>query len=133
MPRGNKNLGRQTGRRFTKDNAMYYSKRGNEAKRAKRPYRLALKGIAVDALYGRPPVEAAKLQAVADFYGLKSADEVTFAHLAMYALMTAAAKGSGGDLDRVAAYAGEKPAEKLEVTSADYSELDGVVKDLKQK
>ena len=109
--------------RFTGDNAAEMGRKGNEARRANIPIRKCLKQLATEALYGHPPVANETLRKVAKFFHVK-VSEVTFAHVAIFKQATEMAKGDPGAFNLVANYAGEKPAEKVEVTTPDYTELD---------
>ena len=122
MPSGDKNLGKKRGVRFTKENAREMGLRGNAARRANIPVRKCLKNIASEALYGHPPLPDNQLEPVAKFFSIKAKD-VTFAHLAIYKQSVEMAKGDASALNLVAAYAGEKPTEKVEHTiDVDYRE-----------
>lgn len=108
--------------RFTGENAAEMGRRGNEAARRNAPIRKCLKQLATEALYGHPPVANDTLHKVAKFFKIRAAD-VTFAHVAIFKQATEMAKGDPGAFNLVANYAGEKPAEKVEVTTPDYTEL----------
>lgn len=108
--------------RFTGENAAAMGKRGNEARLRNQPIRKCLKQLATEALYGHPPVANDTLRKVAKFFKIKTA-EVTFAHVALFKQATEMAKGDPGAFNLVAAYAGEKPAEKVEVATPDFTEL----------
>ena len=86
------------------------------------PIRKCLKQLATEALYGHPPVANDTLRKVAKFFKITVKD-VTFAHVAIFKQATEMAKGDPGAFNLVANYAGEKPAEKVEVTTPDYTEL----------
>lgn len=113
--------GRKT--RFTGENAAEMGKRGNAARQANFPIRRCLKQIATEALYGHPPVANETLRKVAKFFKIKTG-EVTFAHVALFRQATEMAKGDPGAFNLVAAYAGEKPAEKVEVSTPDFTDLE---------
>lgn len=117
--------GRKT--QFTGENAAEMGKRGNAAKRANAPIRKCLKQLATEALYGHPPVANDTLAKVAKFFKIRIKD-VTFAHVAIFKQATEMAKGDPGAFNLVANYAGEKPAEKVEVLTPDYTELDDAFK-----
>ena len=112
--------GRKT--RFTGENAAEMGKRGNAAWQANAPIRKCLKQLATDALYGHPPVSNDTLSKVAKFFKIKS-KEVTFAHVAVFKQATEMAKGDPGAFNLLAAYAGEKPADKVEISSPDFTDL----------
>jgi len=122
MPRGDKDLGKKRGVRFTKENAREMGMRGNAARRANIPVRKCLKNIASEALYGHPPLPDSQLKAVADFFDIKVKD-VTFAHLAIFKQSVEMAKGDAAALNLVAAYAGEKPTENISVTTGSFDAL----------
>lgn len=123
MPRGTKEVaerGRNT--RFNRETAVKASRRSAEVRKANIPVRKCLKNIASEALYGHPPLPDNQLEPVAKFFGIKAKD-VTFAHLAIYKQSVEMAKGDASALNLVAAYAGEKPTEKVEHTiDVDYRE-----------
>ena len=108
--------------RFTGENAAEMGRRGNAAKRANAPIRKCLKQLATEALYGHPPVANDTLSKVAKFFKIRAKD-VTFAHVAIFKQATEMAKGDPGAFNLVAHYAGEKPAERVEVTTPDYTDL----------
>ena len=112
--------GRRT--QFTGETAAEMGRRGNAAMQRNTPIRKCLKQLATEALYGHPPVSNDVLHKVAKFFKIKSAD-VTFAHVAIFKQATEMAKGDPGAFNLVAAYAGEKPAEKVEVATPDFTEL----------
>lgn len=112
--------GRKT--QFSGENAAEMGKRGNEARRKNAPIRKCLKQLATEALYGHPPVANDTLRKVGKFFKIPAKD-VTFAHVAIFKQATEMAKGDPGAFNLVANYAGEKPAEKVEVTTPDYTEL----------
>lgn len=122
MPRGDKDLGKKRGVRFTKENAREMGMRGNAARRANIPVRKCLKNIASEALYGHPPLPDEQLKPVAKFFGIKVQD-VTFAHLAIFKQSVEMAKGDANALNLVAAYAGEKPTENISVTTGSFDAL----------
>lgn len=124
MPRGTKEVaerGRAT--RFAGERAVEAAKKGAAARIANIPIRKCLKNIATQALYGHPPLTDDQLKPIAEFFGIKVAD-VTFAELAIYKQAVEMAKGDQSALNLVAAYAGEKPADKVEVSSPDMTALD---------
>ena len=108
---------------FTGENAAEMGRRGNEARRANIPIRKCLKNLATEALYGHPPVPNETLKRVAKFFKI-TVKEVTFAHVAIFKQATEMAKGDPGAFNLVAAYAGEKPAERVEVITPDYTDLE---------
>lgn len=108
--------------RFTGENAAEMGRRGNAARQANAPIRKCLKQIATEALYGHPPVANDTLRKVAKFFKIRS-QEVTFAHVALFKQATEMAKGDPGAFNLVASYAGEKPADKVELTTPDFTEL----------
>lgn len=112
--------GRKT--QFTGENAAEMGKRGNAARRANAPIRKCLKQLATEALYGHPPIANDSLRKVAKFFKIK-VSEVTFAHVAIFRQASEMAKGDPGAFNLVANYAGEKPAEKVEVVTPDFTEL----------
>lgn len=112
--------GRST--QFNGENAAEMARRSAEVRRANAPIRKCLKQLATEALYGHPPVANDTLKKVAKFFKIKTA-EVTFAHVAIFKQATEMAKGDPGAFNLVANYAGEKPAEKVEVTTPDFTEL----------
>ena len=126
MPAGDKNLGNTKGRKtqICGENAVEFAKRSAEVRRANAPIKRALKGIATEALYGKPLMDKEKLKPIQRFYKLKSVNDVTFAHLAMFALAKSAAQGVGSDLNTIAAYAGEKPTENINLNIPDPAVLD---------
>jgi hypothetical protein len=130
MPRGDKDLGKKRGVRFTKENAREMGMRGNAARRANIPVRKCLKNIASEALYGHPPLPDSQLKAVADFFDIKVKD-VTFAHLAIFKQSVEMAKGDAAALNLVAAYAGEKPTENISVTTRSFDALNEAYEALK--
>lgn len=123
MPRGTKDIARRGEKtRFTRETAVEAGKKGNAARQRMIPVRKCLKNIASEALYGHPPLPDSQLKAVADFFDIKVKD-VTFAHLAIFKQSVEMAKGDANALNLVAAYAGEKPTEKVEHTiDVDYRE-----------
>ena len=125
MPRGDPNAGQKIGlnSRFNSETAAEASKKSRASARANSVVRKCLKGIATQALYGKPPIDDAQLRPVAKFFKIPI-NSVTFAHLAIFKQSVEMAKGDAGALNLVAAYAGEKPSEKVEVISADMSALD---------
>lgn len=131
MPRGTKDVaerGKKT--RFTRENAVEMGKRGNAARRANIPVRKCLKNIASEALYGHPPLPDAQLEQVARFFSIK-VKEVTFAHLAIFKQSVEMAKGDPNALNLVAAYAGEKPTENVNVTTGSFDALNEAFEALK--
>ena len=112
--------GRKT--QFNGENAAEMSRRSAEKRRANAPIRKCLKQLATEALYGHPPVANDTLRKVAKFFKIRTAD-VTFAHVAIFKQATEMAKGDPGAFNLVANYAGEKPAERVEVTTPDFTEL----------
>jgi len=125
MPSGRKDAGQVIGHatRFTGENAAMYGKRGNEKRIANIPIRRCLKNIATQTLYGKPPLTNEQLKPIAKFFGIKIS-EVTFAHLAIYKQSLEMVKGDKDALNLIANYAGEKPVEKVEVSTPDYSALE---------
>ena len=125
MPSGNKNAGQMIGMatRFNSETAAKANKKSRESARTNKTVRRCLKGIATEALYGKPPVPETQLKPVAEFFGI-AVDDVTFAHLAIFKQSVEMAKGDASALNLVAAYAGEKPSDKIEVTTPDMSALD---------
>lgn len=124
MARGSPDIverGRKT--QFTGETAAEMGRRGNQAMQRNAPIRKCLKQLATEALYGHPPVSNDTLAKVAKFFKIK-AREVTFAHVAIFMQATEMAKGDPAAFNLVANYAGEKPAERVEVTTPDYTELD---------
>ena len=107
---------------FTGENAVEMGKRGNEARQRNIPIRKCLKQLATEALYGHPPVSNDTIARVAKFFKIR-VKEVTFAHVAIFRQATEMAKGDPGAFNLIATYAGEKPAEKVEVATPDYTEL----------
>lgn len=130
MPRGDKDLGKKRGVRFTKENAREMGLRGNAVRRANIPIRKCLKNIASEALYGHPPLPDEQLQAVAKFFSIK-VKEVTFAHLAIFKQSIEMAKGDASAFNLVAAYAGEKPTENVNITTANHEALNEAFEALK--
>ena len=132
MPSGRKTLGQEQGfkTRFNGDTAAEMGRRGAAAKRAMRPLKMCLRGIATEALYGKPPMDDAKLKPVAEFFGIQ-VDDVTFAHLAIFKQSVEMAKGDAGAFNLVAAYAGEKPTENLNITTSTFEALDEAFAGLK--
>ena len=118
--------GRKT--QFNGENAAEMARRSAEVRRANSPIRKCLKQLATEALYGHPPVANDTLKKVAKFFKIKTA-EVTFAHVAIFKQATEMAKGDPGAFNLVANYAGEKPAEKVEVVTPDFSELNDAFND----
>lgn len=108
--------------RFSGERAVEMGRRGNAAMQRNTPIRKALKQIATEALYGHPPIANDSLRKVAKFFKIKTQD-VTFAHVALFKQATEMAKGDPGAFNLVANYAGEKPADKVEVVTPDYTEL----------
>ena len=124
MPSGTKDVAnRGVATRFNGENAAEMARRSAEARRANAPVRKCLKMLATEALYGHPPVANDTLKKVARFFKIR-VTEVTFAHVAIFKQATEMAKGDPGAFNLVAAYAGEKPAEKVEVITPDFTELD---------
>lgn len=124
MPSGSKDIAtRGIETRFSGENAAEMARRSAEVRRANSPIRKCLKNLATEALYGHPPVKNDTLKSVAKFFKIK-VGEVTFAHVAIFKQATEMAKGDPGAFNLVAAYAGEKPAEKVEVITPDYAELE---------
>lgn len=123
MGRGSDDIverGRKT--QFTGETAAEMGRRGNAAMKRNTPIRKCLKQLATEALYGHPPVANDTLRKVAKFFKIP-VKEVTFAHVAIFKQATEMAKGDPGAFNLVANYAGEKPAERVEVTTPDYTEL----------
>ena len=124
MPRGSADIverGRKT--QFTGETAAEMGRRGNQAMQRNAPIRKCLKQLATEALYGHPPIANDSLRTVAKFFKI-SVREVTFAHVAIFRQASEMAKGDPAAFNLVANYAGEKPAERVEVTTPDYTELD---------
>lgn len=124
MPRGTKEVaerGRAT--RFNRETAVEANKKSRETARANKTVKQCLRGIATQALYGKPPLPTSQLEPVAEFFSI-AVEDVTFAHLALFKQSVEMAKGEPGALNLVAAYAGEKPSEKVEVSMPDMSALD---------
>ena len=111
--------------RFSGERAVEMGKRGNAAMQRNTPLRKCLKQIATEALYGHPPVSNDTLGKVAKFFKIKAKD-VTFAHVALFKQATEMAKGDPGAFNLVANYAGEKPAEKIQLTEVDPEVIDEV-------
>ena len=109
--------------RFTGENAAEMGRRGNAVRQANAPIRHMLKNICSDALHGHPPMSHDTLQKVAKFFKIP-VREVEFGHVAAFKIITDAAKGDQGAFNLIAAYAGEKPAEKVEVVAPDYADLE---------
>ena len=123
MGRGSDDIverGRKT--QFTRERAAEMGRKGNAAMQRNAPIRKCLKQLATEALYGHPPVANDTLRKVAKFFKI-TVREVTFAHVAIFKQATEMAKGDPGAFNLVANYAGEKPAEKVEVMTPDYTEL----------
>lgn len=112
--------GRKT--QFNGENAAEMARRSAETRRANSPIRKCLKQLATEALYGHPPIANDSLRKVAKFFKIK-VSEVTFAHVAIFRQASEMAKGDPGAFNLVANYAGEKPAEKVEVVTPDFTEL----------
>ena len=124
MARGSPDIverGRKT--QFTGETAAEMGRRGNAAMQRNAPILKCLKQLATEALYGHPPIANDALRKVARFFKI-TVKEVTFAHVAIYRQASEMAKGDPGAFNLVAAYAGEKPAEKVEVLTPDYTELE---------
>lgn len=124
MARGSPDIverGRKT--QFTGETAAEMGRRGNQAMQRNAPIRKCLKQLATEALYGHPPIANDSLRKVAKFFKIK-VGEVTFAHVAIFRQASEMAKGDPAAFNLVANYAGEKPAERVEVTTPDYTELD---------
>lgn len=123
MPRGNKNFGKEYGREnaFNAETAREANKKSQESKARMRPIKLCLKGIATAALYSAPPISKEQKKLVAKMFGIKST-EVTYAHLAIFKQSIELAKGDRDALNTVAAYAGEKPVDRMEaaIESTDF-------------
>ena len=115
--------GRNT--RFTRETAVAASKRSAEIRHANIPVNKCLRRIASEALYGHPPLPESQLKAVADFFEIKVKD-VTFAHLAIFKQSVEMAKGDASAFNLVAAYAGEKPTENVNVSVADPGVMDEI-------
>ena len=128
MPSGTKDVAnRGIATRFNGENAAEMAQKSAAVRRANAPIKKCLKKIATEALYGHPPVGKENLQKVAKFFKIP-VKEVTFAHVALFKQATEMAKGDQGAFNLVASYAGEKPAEKVEVLTPDYTELDDAFK-----
>lgn len=130
VPRGRKEIaeaGKNT--RFSGSRAVDAAHKSKEVQQANKPLKLCLRGIATQALYGKPPLPEKQLQPIAEFFNI-GMDEVTFAHLAIYKQSIEMAKGDISSLNLVAAYAGEKPADKVEVATPDYSALEEARREL---
>lgn len=127
MPRGDKNAGQKIGKstRFSGETAADAARKRAAKQRETKPLRDCLRGIATQALYGKPPLSDAQLQPVAEFFGVKI-PEVTFAHLAIYKQSIEMAKGDQAALNLVAAYAGEKPVENIAITTPDAETIERV-------
>lgn len=104
--------------RFSGERAVEMGRRGNAAMKRNTPIRKCLKQIATEALYGHPPVANETLSKVAKFFKIRSKD-VTFAHVALFKQATEMAKGDPGAFNLLANYAGEKPAEKIQLTEVE--------------
>lgn len=123
MPRGTPDVARRGEKtRFTRESAVEAGRKGNAARRANIPIRKCLKNIASEALYGHPPLPDNQLQPVAKFFAIK-VKEVTFAHLAIFKQSVEMAKGDASALNLVAAYAGEKPTENVNITTGNHEAL----------
>lgn len=123
MPSGTKDVAnRGIATRFNGENAAEMAQRSAAVRRANSPIRKCLKQLATEALYGHPPIANDSLRKVAKFFKIKTA-EVTFAHVAIFRQASEMAKGDPGAFNLVANYAGEKPAEKVEVVTPDFTEL----------
>lgn len=123
MPSGSKDIStRGIETRFNGQNAGEMARRSAEVRRANAPIRKCLKQLATEALYGHPPIANDSLRKVAKFFKIK-VSEVTFAHVAIFRQASEMAKGDPGAFNLVANYAGEKPAEKVEVVTPDFTEL----------
>lgn len=119
MPRGTPDVAnRGIATRFSGERAVEMGRRGNAAMQRNTPIRKCLKQIATEALYGHPPVANETLSKVAKFFKIRSKD-VTFAHVALFKQATEMAKGDPGAFNLLANYAGEKPAEKIQLTEVE--------------
>lgn len=105
--------------RINGENAAIYAKKSAEARRAKK----CLRDITHAALYEKPPLSKEQLKPVADYYGCK-VEDITIADVAIFKQVAEALKGDRAAFELLAAYAGEKPSEKVEITASDYSALD---------
>lgn len=123
MPSGTKDVAnRGIATRFNGENAAEMAQRSAAVRRANSPIKKCLKQLATEALYGHPPIANDSLRKVAKFFKIK-VSEVTFAHVAIFRQASEMAKGDPGAFNLVANYAGEKPAEKVEVVTPDFTEL----------
>lgn len=123
MPSGTKDVAnRGIATRFNGENAAEMAQRSAAVRRANAPIKKCLKQLATEALYGHPPIANDSLRKVAKFFKIKTA-EVTFAHVAIFRQASEMAKGDPGAFNLVANYAGEKPAERVEVVTPDFTEL----------
>lgn len=119
MPRGTPDVAnRGIATRFSGERAVEMGRRGNAAMQRNTPIRKCLKQIATEALYGHPPVANETLSKVAKFFKIRSKD-VTFAHVALFKQATEMEKGDPGAFNLLANYAGEKPAEKIQLTEVE--------------
>ena len=123
MPRGTKDIAQRGEKtRFNRETAVEAAKKSAKTRHANIPVRKCLKNIASEALYGHPPLPDSQLQPVAKFFSIK-VKEVTFAHLAIFKQSVEMAKGDASALNLVAAYAGEKPTENVNITTGNHEAL----------
>lgn len=123
-PRGNPNIREISKKtRINGSNAVEMAAKSIERRRALKPLKLCMKGIASEVAYGKPPLNKQTLQPVADFFQI-NVEDVTFMHLAFFRLGTEMSKGDQQALDRMALYIGEKPNDKVEIVSTDFTALD---------
>lgn len=123
MPRGTPEVAeRGKNTRFSGERAVEAGRKGAQARIANLPIRKCLKNIATEALYGHPPLPAEQLKQIAKFFAIAT-KEVTFAHVAIWKQTLEMSKGDVTAFNLVAAYAGEKPAENINITASDFTEL----------
>ena len=119
--RADKELGKKIGHatRFNGETAAKAAEKSVRAHRVKK----CMRDIARAALYQKPPLGDEQMKTVAKYYNC-SVEELTIAEVALFKQVAEALKGDRAALEMLATYAGEKPSEKVEITTMDYTDLD---------
>ena len=131
MPRGTPEVAeRGKNTRFSGERAVEAGKKGAQARIANMPIRRCLKNIATEALYGHPPLPADQLKQIAKFFSITT-KEVTFAHVAIWKQTLEMSKGDVTAFNLVAAYAGEKPSENVNIKTGNFDALNEAFDQLK--
>lgn len=117
----NKQVPNSEGTRINGENAVEYARRSAEVRRMKK----CLRDIARAALYQKPPMTKEQLKPIAKYYGCKVSD-ITVADAALWRQVAESLKGDRGAFELLATYAGEKPAEVVDVNMPDPSIMETV-------